>query len=59
MSTRRKSARKISVKAVSPAENAWPATPRMALIALGIVDERSFAPCWTFSAAPESPSHDS
>ena len=40
MSTSRKSARKISVKMVSPAENAWPATPITARIVSGIVDER-------------------
>ncbi len=59
MSTSRKSARNSTVKSARPTENAWPATPRRAEIASGIVAERSLAPSWTFSAAPESPAHES
>jgi hypothetical protein len=59
MSISRKSARKISVKIQSPTENALPAMPRTDEIACGIASARFAEPCWTFSAAPESPAHDS
>ena len=59
MSIRRKSARKMRVKIPRPTENASPAIPRIEEIACGTESARFVAPCWTFSAPPESPAHES